>query len=92
MQLVILCCLWKKGLQDKQEISDAEGSRTVSGHVAQNWFRCFKEGDASLEDKPRLGRPSVVEDEALFDMVEQQPSTNTCTLLEELCPSQYTIN
>ena len=52
----------------------------------------FKEGDTSLEDKPRSGKPSVVEDETLLEIVEQQPSTSLCTLSAELGPSQTSIN
>ena len=59
---------------------------------AQNWFRHFKEGDTILQNKPRSKRSSVVEDEILLEMVEQQPSTTTCTLSTELGPSQITTN
>ena len=45
--------------------------------VAQNWFRIFNGGDTSLKDKLKSGRSSVLEDEALLEMVEKQPSTNT---------------
>ncbi len=44
---------------------------TINKYVEQNWFRHFKEGDTSLKDKPKSERPSVVEDEALLEMVEQ---------------------
>ena len=33
-----------------KEINDVEGPGYVNEHVAQNWFRCFKEGDTGLED------------------------------------------
>ena len=69
-----------------KEIIDFEGLRTVNEHVVQNWFRCFKNGDSSLEDKSSSGRPSAVEDEPLFDITEQQSSTNTSTLFAEFCP------
>ena len=51
--------------------------------VAQNSFSCFMEGGTSLKDKQGSGRPAV-EDAALLEMVEQQPSTSTCILLAEL--------
>lgn len=37
---------------------------TVNECVVQNWFRRYKKGDTSLQDKPRSKRPSAVEDEA----------------------------
>ena len=63
-----------------KEIDDAEDPGTVNTFVAQNWFRCLKEGDTSFKDKPKSKRPSFVEDDALLEMVKQQPSTSICTL------------
>ena len=63
----------KKGLSAKaaaKEIYNVKDSGTVYTHVAQNWFRHLKEGEDSLKDKPRSGRPSVVGDETLLEMVE----------------------
>ena len=90
----ILYNLWKKGPSEKLEakgINDVENPGTANELVEQNCFRRFKEGDTNLKDKPRSGH-SVFEDEALFEMTEQQPSTSTHTLLAELGPSQNTIN
>ena len=36
------------------------------------------------QNKTRSGRSSVMEDEASFEMAEQQSSTSTCTLSTEL--------
>ena len=44
-----------------KEINDVEGQGNVNEHVAPNWFRRFKEGDTSLKDKPKSGRPPVGE-------------------------------
>ena len=76
----------------KKKIIDVKGPGTVNICMAQNWIRHFKEGDTILEDKPRSGRPSVVKDEALLDMVGQQSTISTHALLAELGPSQSTIN
>ena len=74
-----------------KEINDVKDPGIVKKRVAQNWFRPFKEVATRLEDKLRSERPSVVEDEALLEMVEQ-PSTSTSTCSAELGPSQSTIN
>ena len=58
----------------------------------KNWLRRFKKGDISLKEKPRSGRPSVLEDEVLLEMVEQKPSTNIWTLSAEFGPLKSTIN
>ena len=55
----------KKGLSTiavVKEINYVEGPGTVNNCVAQKWFRCFKEVDTSLKDKPRTGKTSVVKD------------------------------
>ena len=57
-----------------------EGPETVNIYVAQNSSRYFKEGDTSLKDKLRPGRPSIVKSETLLEIVEQQSHTSTCTL------------
>jgi len=31
----------------------------------RKWFRCFKDGDFSVEDKPRSGQPKKFEDKEL---------------------------
>ena len=45
-----------------------------------------------IEKKLRSGRLSIVKDETLFEMIEQQPVTSTHTLSAELRPSQNTIS
>ena len=70
----ILLYLWKERAQWKdkaKEMNDEEGPGTVNERVTQNWFRRFKKGDTSLEDKPRSGRYPIVEDVALLEMVDQ---------------------
>ena len=42
---------WKMGFC----LNDGEVPGTVNEYVAQNWFRCFKKNDISLEDKPWPG-------------------------------------
>ncbi|XP_014783721.1 histone-lysine N-methyltransferase SETMAR-like [Octopus bimaculoides] len=75
-----------------KEIHDTEDPGAVDKRTVQNWLRCFKKGGTSLEDRQNSGRSSVVEDEALIEMVEQQPNASTRTLSAELGPSQSTIN
>ena len=46
----------------------------------------------ALKTNWRSERPFIVENEFLFEMIEQQPSTSTHTLSVEFSPSQNTIN
>ena len=59
-----------------REMNDAEGSGTIDKLMTQNWFWRFKKGDTSHKDKPWSKRSSIVEDEALIKIVEQQSSTS----------------
>ena len=52
-----------------KEINEVEGPENVHERVAPNWFRRFKEVDTSLKDKPKSGRPYIVEDVALLEMI-----------------------
>ena len=63
-----------------KKMNDVEGSEADNKCVAQNWFRYSKERDTSHEDKERSGRLSIVPDEALFKIVEQQPIINILRL------------
>ena len=68
----IFCYLWKKGLSSRavtKKINNVEGPGNVNEQMADNCFRRFKESDTSFKDIPRSGRPFVVEDEALLEIV-----------------------
>jgi [histone H3]-lysine36 N-dimethyltransferase SETMAR len=91
---VLLRHYWKKGFNAAaaaREICEVEGEGMVSVRVSQLWFKRFSSGDVSLEDQPRSGRPSVVDDDTLRQAVEEQPCTSTRRLSAELGPSQPTI-
>ena len=48
-----------------KKVCDVEkGSGTINEHIAQNWFTHFTEGNTSLKDKTKSGRPFVAEDKA----------------------------
>ena len=65
---VLLRHYWKKGLSVREaadEINEVEGAGTTSKSSAQRWFSRFESGDLDLEDKPRSGRPTKLNDESL---------------------------
>ena len=92
---VLLRHYWKKGLNATsaaKEIRDVEGEDVVDAQMAQRWFKRFSDGNTSLEDQPRSGRPTAIDDEALRLAVEQEPSTSTRILSTEFGTSRSTIN
>lgn len=91
---VIRYC-WKRGLGPKatmDEICAAEGEGTVSKSTVEFWFRRFKQGNTSLEDEPRSGRPPIVDSETVRQAVEASPQTSTRRLSAELGCSQKTAH
>ena len=69
-----------------------EAEDVVDAQTAQRWFKRFSEGNTSLEDQTRFGRPTVIDDEALRLAVKQEPSTSTRILSTEFGTSRSTIN
>jgi histone-lysine N-methyltransferase SETMAR len=91
---VLLKHYWKKGLKATKaarEICSVEGEDAVSVRVAQMWFKRFKEGDLDVKDKPRSGRPSVLDEEELQAALDDEPGSTTRELAEDLGISQMTI-
>jgi histone-lysine N-methyltransferase SETMAR len=75
-----------------ENINRAYGSNTVDVRVAQLWFSRFRAGDESLEEAPRSGRPSIVDEEALLSLVEADPRQTLATLADTLKCSIATVD
>ena len=50
------------------------GNDSVNERTFRRWFAIFRSGDFSLEDEPRSGRPTVIQDEDLRTLVGTDPS------------------
>ena len=51
---------WKNGREPAQihnELVNAEGEGALSLRTVERWVRAFKDGDESVSDKARSGRP-----------------------------------
>lgn len=66
------------------------GENVFARSSCYEWFARFKNNDFSLEDKPRSGRPSVIDNDRLSEMVERKPEYTTHELGEELGVSHTT--
>jgi histone-lysine N-methyltransferase SETMAR len=53
-----------------RKICQTFGTDDVNEWTVQRWYRKFQEGDESLENAPRSGRPTAVDNEALLAAVE----------------------
>lgn len=72
-------------------IRAAFGVDSVTDRTAQLWFQRFRSGDESLEDRPRSGRPSVVNEDALRAMMEADPRQTCSELASQLGCEESTI-
>jgi len=50
------------------------GDTAVTDKSCREWFRRFKDGDFSVEDKPRSGQPKKFEDKELEALLEENQS------------------
>jgi len=50
------------------------GDTAPTDKSCKEWFRRFKDGDFSVEDKPRSGQPKKFEDKELETLLEEDQS------------------
>lgn len=58
----------------------------------QRWFSKFKKGDYDLSDKPRSGRPTILDNDLLKASVEANPCQSTRDLARRYNASCSTIH
>lgn len=86
---------WKKGLSTRaavKEICAVEGDNMVSKSAAAEWFKRFNEGDLSLDDKKRCGRPTVLNDVALVGALNEEKHASTRSLAMKLRVCNKTVH
>ena len=74
-----------------ENICAAYGEDALTVRTCRRWFTKFRCGDTSLEDKPRLGRPVEIDDDALLSLVGADPRLTTRELAETQGSSHVTI-
>lgn len=75
--LLFLFELKHSAAEAHRQICAALGSDVVHLKTVEAWFKTFRSGDTSLEDKPRSGRPIEVDTIALRQLVESDSSLTT---------------
>jgi histone-lysine N-methyltransferase SETMAR len=91
---VLLRHYWKKGLTIRDAadaINKIEGEKTIGKTAAGKWFKRFNEGNFDLEDRPRSGRPTVLDESDLQAALDAEPSSSTRDLEAELGVSHMTV-
>ena len=75
-----------------RNISAALGDDALADRTCRHWFKRFREGDISLEDRPTPGRPIESDIERLKVLIEDNPRLTTRELSTMLACNQSTID
>ncbi|XP_026301197.1 histone-lysine N-methyltransferase SETMAR-like [Apis mellifera] len=67
------------------------GESTVSDMTCRRWYEKFETSDFNLSDK-RSGRPSLIDDDVVKAMLEQDPFLTTSEIAQRLNSAQQTIS
>jgi transposase len=73
-QRAVIKFLVKKGIpatEIHQRIQRAYGSVCMGSSIVQRWVKHFKDGNTSIEDETRSGRPQIVSTECNKERVDQ---------------------
>jgi histone-lysine N-methyltransferase SETMAR len=81
----------RSAAESERCIKQAFGQVKLSSANCRQWFQKFREGDYSCEDKPRSGRPSVVDEDELCRHIEQNPRASARDLARAFGTSHPTI-
>lgn len=60
------------------------GEDAITERTCRKWFNRFKTGDFDICDKQRSGRRSIVDDEKLKALVQQDPSLTAAQMTKKL--------
>ena len=82
----------KSSLESHRNFCEAFGANVLSERTCQEWFRRFREGDESLKDKLHGFRPIVLDNAALLEIIEEDPTQTLPELAEYFECDESTIS
>lgn len=68
----------------QKNISEVYGDRGPALRTIKKWFGRFRLGDFNLEDQPRSGRPSDIDNDIFCTLVEENPKITTEEIAQRL--------
>ena len=74
--------------QATRNICSAEGEGTVDESTVRRWYRKLRLDKENIDDKPRSGRPSLMNNDDLKQLVEADPSQSSRILANQMGTSQ----
>lgn len=92
-EVLIFCFHLKKTAAEAHEmLMQAYGDNVPSDKSCREWFRRFKIGDFSVNDKPRSGQPKKFEDDELQALIDEDPCQSQDELAQLLNIHRSTIS
>ncbi|EGI65459.1 Mariner Mos1 transposase [Acromyrmex echinatior] len=89
-EVLIFCFNWKKSVAETHRMFVEVYGDTDKSY--REWFRCFKDGDFSVEDKPHSGQSKKFEDKELEALLEEDQSQTQEELAESLGVTQQIVS
>ena len=71
-------------VQRKKNISAVYKDSAPAIRTVKKWFAKFRTGDFNVEDRPRSGRPSEVDNDVIKTLVESTPRITTQGIAEKM--------
>ena len=91
--ILIFCFNWKESAAEAHRmLVETYGDTASTDKSCREWFRHFKDGDFSVEDKPRSEQPKKFEDKALEALLEEDQSQTQEELAELLGVIQQAVS
>ncbi|XP_026829826.1 histone-lysine N-methyltransferase SETMAR-like [Ooceraea biroi] len=81
----------KNAVQAAKKICVVYGDNAVSERTVREWFVKFRRGEFNVEDRPRSGRPSAVDDDQIKALITNNQHITTREIAERLKVSNSTI-
>lgn len=82
--------LGHKVTETVENVNKAWGDGTAAKRTVQRWFQKFRNGNESLEDKEKTGRPSDVDDDLLKQIVQEDPRQSVSDIALKMHVSKST--
>ncbi|XP_018402810.1 PREDICTED: uncharacterized protein LOC108779803 [Cyphomyrmex costatus] len=81
-----------RGTEAHRMLVEVYGDTAPTDKSCREWFQRFKNGDFSVEDKPRSGQPKKFEDKELEALLEEDQSQKQEKLAESLGLTQQDVS
>jgi len=92
-EVLISCFNWKKSAAEAHRmLVEVYDDTAPTDKSCREWFRHFKNGDFSVEDKLRSGQPKKFEDKELEALFEEDQSQTQEELAELLAVTQQAVS